>query len=96
MIERPPSAMRAAPVTKDASSDASHKIGKATLRAAPNAARGRCERITEEELREIEKFVRASKDTKDDVLAIKLLRLDEEFHERLARAVRLHITKTYQ
>jgi DNA-binding GntR family transcriptional regulator len=45
-----------------------------------------CERITEEELREIEKFVRASKDTKEDVLAIKLLRLDEEFHERLARA----------
>jgi DNA-binding GntR family transcriptional regulator len=45
-----------------------------------------CERASDEELREIEKFVLASKDAKDDLLATNLLRLDEEFHERLARA----------
>jgi DNA-binding GntR family transcriptional regulator len=45
-----------------------------------------CDRATEEELQDIERFVHASKDTKDDVLAINLLKLDEEFHERLARA----------
>jgi DNA-binding GntR family transcriptional regulator len=45
-----------------------------------------CERATADELQDIERFVHASKDTKDDVLAINLLKLDEEFHERLARA----------
>jgi DNA-binding GntR family transcriptional regulator len=45
-----------------------------------------CERATKQELLAIEKFVLASKDKKDDVLATKLLKLDEEFHEQLARA----------
>jgi DNA-binding GntR family transcriptional regulator len=45
-----------------------------------------CERATKEELQALEKFVLASKDERDDVLATKLLKLDEEFHERLARA----------
>jgi DNA-binding GntR family transcriptional regulator len=45
-----------------------------------------CERATKQELQELEKFVLASKDEKDDVLATKLLRLDEEFHERVALA----------
>jgi DNA-binding GntR family transcriptional regulator len=45
-----------------------------------------CERATKQELQAIEKFVLASKDKKDDVLAISLLKLDEEFHEHLARA----------
>jgi DNA-binding GntR family transcriptional regulator len=45
-----------------------------------------CERATKEELQALEKFVLASKDEKDDVLATKLLKLDEDFHERLARA----------
>jgi DNA-binding GntR family transcriptional regulator len=45
-----------------------------------------CERATKDELQALEKFVLASKDKKEDVLATKLLKLDEEFHERLARA----------
>lgn len=44
-----------------------------------------CERATEDQLEELEAFVRASRDEKDDSQAIKLLRLDEEFHERVAR-----------
>jgi DNA-binding GntR family transcriptional regulator len=45
-----------------------------------------CERAGKQELQALEKFVLASKDKKDDLLATNLLRLDEEFHERLARA----------
>jgi len=45
-----------------------------------------CERATDDELRAIEHFVLASKDTKADVLATNLLKLDEQFHERLASA----------
>ena len=45
-----------------------------------------CERATEKELQALQKFVLASKDEKDDVLATKLLKLDEEFHEQLAQA----------
>ena len=45
-----------------------------------------CERATKQELLALEKFVLASKDEKEDVLATKLLKLDEEFHERLAQA----------
>jgi DNA-binding GntR family transcriptional regulator len=45
-----------------------------------------CERATKQELQAIEKFVLASKDKKEDVLATKLLGLDEEFHEHIARA----------
>jgi DNA-binding GntR family transcriptional regulator len=45
-----------------------------------------CERATSQELQHLEKFVLASKDEKEDVLATKLLRLDEEFHERVAVA----------
>lgn len=45
-----------------------------------------CERASDDELRSIEQFVLASKDTKADVLATNLLKLDEEFHERLASA----------
>jgi DNA-binding GntR family transcriptional regulator len=45
-----------------------------------------CERVTEQELDELQAFVVASKDKKGDILATQLLRLDEEFHERLARA----------
>ncbi len=44
-----------------------------------------CERATMAELDALEKFVRASKDVKDDLLATNLLKLDEEFHTRLAR-----------
>ncbi len=45
-----------------------------------------CERATKQELQELEKFVLASKDEKGDVLATGLLKLDEAFHEGLARA----------
>ena len=45
-----------------------------------------CERATAEELKALEEFVLASKDAKEDLLATSLLKLDEEFHERLARA----------
>jgi DNA-binding GntR family transcriptional regulator len=45
-----------------------------------------CARASKQELQALEKFVLASKDKKDDVLAINLLKLDEEFHERLAAA----------
>lgn len=44
-----------------------------------------CERATAEELDALEKFVRASKDVKDDLIATNLLKLDEEFHTQLAR-----------
>src|SRR4051794_20043132 len=45
-----------------------------------------CERATRQELADLETFVLASKDEKEDVLATRLLRLDEEFHERVALA----------
>lgn len=43
-----------------------------------------CERASDEELRGIEGFVHESKDETDDLQAIRLLRLDEQFHERIA------------
>jgi DNA-binding GntR family transcriptional regulator len=48
------------------------------------SARLACERATDVQLDELEAFVRASRDEKEDAQAIKLLRLDEEFHERVA------------
>ena len=48
-----------------------------------------CERATDEELAELERFVKASKDRpEDDTNASSLLALDEEFHERVARLTR--------
>jgi DNA-binding GntR family transcriptional regulator len=47
-----------------------------------------CERATDEELLELERFVRASKDRPEDTNASALLGLDEEFHERIAQLTR--------
>jgi len=47
-----------------------------------------CERATDEELAELERFVKASKDRPEDTHASSLLALDEEFHERVARLTR--------
>src|SRR5688500_11562362 len=48
-----------------------------------------CERATDEDLAELERFVKASKDRpEDDTSASSLLALDEEFHERVARLTR--------
>ena len=47
-----------------------------------------CERATDEELLELERFVKASKDRPEDTNASALLALDEQFHERVARLTR--------
>jgi DNA-binding GntR family transcriptional regulator len=47
-----------------------------------------CERATDEELLELERFVKASKDRPEDTNASALLALDEEFHERIAQLTR--------
>ncbi|MGZ8202264.1 MAG: GntR family transcriptional regulator, partial [Burkholderiales bacterium] len=47
-----------------------------------------CERATDEELLELERFVKASKDRPEDTNASALLALDEQFHERIARLTR--------
>jgi DNA-binding GntR family transcriptional regulator len=47
-----------------------------------------CGRATDEELLDLERFVRASKDRPEDTNASSLLALDEQFHERLARLTR--------
>ena len=49
-----------------------------------SAVRLACGRATNQELREIESFVLSSKSEKDDDLCLKFLRLDEEFHEKVA------------
>jgi DNA-binding GntR family transcriptional regulator len=48
------------------------------------AVRLAAERASEEELNELRKFVQASRDEREDEQALKLLRLDEQFHERIA------------
>ena len=47
-----------------------------------------CERATDEELVELERFVKASKDRPEDANASSLLALDEQFHERVAALTR--------
>ena len=47
-----------------------------------------CERATDEELGELERFVKSSKDKPEDANASSLLALDEQFHERIARLTR--------
>ena len=47
-----------------------------------------CERATAEDLAELERFVKASKDRPEDADAASLLALDEQFHERIARLTR--------
>jgi DNA-binding GntR family transcriptional regulator len=47
-----------------------------------------CERASAEELLELERFVKTSKDRPEDTNASSLLALDEQFHERLARLTR--------
>jgi len=47
-----------------------------------------CERATDGELVELERFVKASKDRPDDTDASTLLALDEQFHEHIARLTR--------
>ena len=47
-----------------------------------------CERASDEELRELERFVKASKDRPEDTNASSLLALDEQFHERVAALTR--------
>ena len=47
-----------------------------------------CERATDEELLELERFVKASKDRAEDTNASSLLALDEQFHERVAALTR--------
>lgn len=47
-----------------------------------------CERASDEELLELEHFVKASKDRPEDTNASALLALDEQFHERVARLTR--------
>ncbi|MCC6535859.1 MAG: GntR family transcriptional regulator [Burkholderiales bacterium] len=47
-----------------------------------------CERSTDEELGELERFVKASTDRPEDANASSLLALDEQFHERVARLTR--------
>ena len=52
------------------------------------AARIACERASDDELLELERFVRASKDRPEDASAASLLALDEQFHERIALLTR--------
>ena len=52
------------------------------------AVRIACEFATKDELDELERFALSSKEEKDDELAITYLRLDEEFHNRVARLSR--------
>jgi len=47
-----------------------------------------CERATDEELAELERFVKSSKDRPEDTNASSLLALDEQFHERVAALTR--------
>jgi DNA-binding GntR family transcriptional regulator len=47
-----------------------------------------CERATDDELAELERFVKSSKDRPEDANASSLLALDEQFHERVARLTR--------
>ena len=47
-----------------------------------------CERATDDELLELERFVKSSKDRTEDTNASSLLALDEQFHERVARLTR--------
>jgi DNA-binding GntR family transcriptional regulator len=47
-----------------------------------------CERATAEDLAELERFVKSSKDRPEDSNASALLALDEQFHERVARLTR--------
>ena len=47
-----------------------------------------CERATDEELVELERFVKSSKDRPEDANASSLLALDEQFHERVAQLTR--------
>jgi len=49
------------------------------------AVRLACQRATPDDLGEVERFVRSSAAADDDGLGVHFLRLDEEFHERLAR-----------
>jgi DNA-binding GntR family transcriptional regulator len=46
------------------------------------------ERATDGELKELRHFVMASRDEREDEQALKLLRLDEQFHERIAELSR--------
>ncbi|MCW5603998.1 MAG: GntR family transcriptional regulator [Burkholderiales bacterium] len=56
-------------------------LEKATVRIA-------CERASDEELAELDRFVKASKDRPEDANAASLLALDEQFHERVAGLTR--------
>ena len=47
-----------------------------------------CERATDDEILELERFVKSSRDRPEDTRASSLLALDEEFHERVARLTR--------
>jgi len=47
-----------------------------------------CERANDDDLAELERFVKASKDRPEDTDAASLLALDEQFHERLAALTR--------
>jgi len=47
-----------------------------------------CERATDDELADLERFVKSSKDKPEDAKASSLLALDEQFHERIARLTR--------
>lgn len=47
-----------------------------------------CQRATDEEIEELERFTRGSIDVKEDQDASKLVMLDEEFHARIARLSR--------
>jgi DNA-binding GntR family transcriptional regulator len=60
------------------------------LRRALEAATVRiaCERAGDDELAELERFVRASRDRPEDADAASLLALDEGFHERIAELTR--------
>ena len=49
-----------------------------------------CERATDEELAELERFVKGSIDRREKTNAASLLALDEEFHERVSRLTRNH------
>lgn len=49
------------------------------------AVRFACERASNDELLDLEGFVRASKDCPEDSSAANLLSLDEQFHERIAQ-----------
>lgn len=47
-----------------------------------------CERASDSEIEELERFTKASTDVKEDEDASKLVALDEEFHMRIARMAR--------